>query len=51
MSPLLMQTDNSSVPLEPLDDIDETASESLDSVDTTPGRVSFYFLISVKNRC
>ncbi|VDK55467.1 unnamed protein product [Anisakis simplex] len=38
MSPLLMHTDTSSVPIEPLDDMDETASESLDGLEHTPGK-------------
>lgn len=35
MSPLLMHAANSSVPMEPLDDMDETASESNDGTEHT----------------
>uniref|UniRef100_F1KQ15 Protein polybromo-1 n=1 Tax=Ascaris suum TaxID=6253 RepID=F1KQ15_ASCSU len=41
MSPLLMHTDTSAVPMEPLDDMDETASESLDGLDHTPGKTLY----------
>lgn len=40
MSPLVIHTNNASVPIEPLDDMDETTSESTE-VDPSTGKVRF----------